>query len=99
MHECSPAGSKGCALGMQWTPVRDPQPRQIDRPKGPQHARRFVSDMRQKGPDTGAFSSPRPPFSRLGFLMGLYLAFSNSVLERLGYWMANIRLISPDAGR
>jgi hypothetical protein len=32
-------------------------------------------------------------------LTGLYSAFANPVLERLGYGMANMRLISRDAGR
>jgi hypothetical protein len=31
-------------------------------------------------------------------LTGLYSAFANPVLERLGYGMANMRLISRDAG-
>jgi hypothetical protein len=32
-------------------------------------------------------------------LTGLYSAFANPVLERFGYGMANMRLVSPDAGR
>jgi hypothetical protein len=39
----------------------------------------------------GAFSPPRPRFARL--LTGLYSAFSNPVLERLEYGMADMRLI------
>jgi len=45
-------------------------------------------------------SSDKPPSLRSArVLTGLYLAFSNPVLERLGYGMANMRLISRDAGR
>jgi hypothetical protein len=48
-----------------------------------------------------AHSSDKPPSPSLRsarVLTGLYSAFSNPVLERLGYGMANMRLISRDAG-
>jgi hypothetical protein len=48
---------------------------------------------------SAAISSPSPRFARLGVLTSLYSAFSNPVLERLGYGMASMRLISRDAGR
>ena len=48
----------------------------------------------------GAHSSEKPPsprFASARVLTGLYSAFSNPALERLGYGMANMRLISRDA--
>jgi hypothetical protein len=43
--------------------------------------------------------SPLTSLRSARVLTGLYSAFSNPVLERLGYGMANMRLISCDAGR
>ena len=40
---------------------------------------------------------PSPSLRSARVLTGLYSAFSNPVLERLGYGMANMRLISRDA--
>ena len=40
-----------------------------------------------------------PSLRSTRFLTGLYSAFANPLLERLGYGMANMRLISRDAGR
>jgi hypothetical protein len=41
--------------------------------------------------------APYPRFRSARLLTGLYSAFSNPVQERLGYGMANMRLISRDA--
>ena len=43
--------------------------------------------------------SPSPRCRSARVLTGLYSAFSNPVLARLGYGMANMRLISRAAAR
>jgi hypothetical protein len=73
--------------------VRDPQPRQIDRPKGRYTLGVSYSTCARRDP------TPERLVPLVEFLTGLYSAFSNSALERLGYWLANMTLISHHTGR